>query len=115
MKIDVWHTILWSRYKGEVFSELYRIGKAGGVEITFYQIAETGTERQSLARFDLSCYKYPFELKFPGAFENISQLRLIIALGSAALHTEADLWPVAGYDSLEYWVQWLILLFRRSA
>ena len=45
MIIDVWHNLLWSRYKAVVFTQLHREAAARGVQVNFFQIAEPASAR----------------------------------------------------------------------
>ena len=41
MHLEIWHNILWSRYKAAVFSALGQKSSKQGHELIVYQIAET--------------------------------------------------------------------------
>jgi len=112
MKIDVWHNILWSRYKGAVFSALYRRAKSQGIDIRFFQIAETDNQRQSLNDVDRSYHQYPFKVLFYGPYEKVSRLQLCFRLFEQTFWSSADLTVICGYHRIEYWVQLLILMLQ---
>jgi hypothetical protein len=48
MKLHIFHNIVWSKYKGGVFSEINRISPELGLNVKFTQIAETESDRMSI-------------------------------------------------------------------
>lgn len=112
MKVDVWHNIMWSKYKALVLSELYAQAQARQVDLRVFQIAETEKERQGLSGVDRSAHRYPFELLFPGAYSEVPLLRRLYATARLVLRSSADVTIVAGYHRPEYMLQ--ILLVRLS-
>lgn len=112
MLIDIWHNILWSRYKGGVFSALHRQAEAQGVGVRFFQIAETEKNRQSLGTVDLSYHQYPFELVFTGAFDEIPHYKLAASLLRRVWGSQSDMTILAGYDRPEYWLQLVALMLK---
>ncbi len=48
MHIAIYHNILWSKYKGGVFSQVYVQSMARGIGTSFIQIAETTTNGSPL-------------------------------------------------------------------
>jgi hypothetical protein len=75
MHIAIYHNILWSKYKGGVFSQVYVQSMARGIGTSFIQIAETDDERVALGDVDLSYHTYPFRLLFRGAYSHPSRWR----------------------------------------
>jgi glycosyltransferase involved in cell wall biosynthesis len=108
--ILVFHNILWSHYKGAVFSQLYRQVRASGFTISFVQIAETEEGRDSLSRVDLAIHQYPYQLLFPGSYEKISFLRKSLALSGVFLRHRPKVMVLPGYFDPAFWV--LLLLGR---
>ena len=103
--VDVWHNILWSRYKGAVFSALHREAICKNVHIRFFQIAETENDRSGLSNVDLNYHKYPFTLIGKGSYEEIQKTWLSWTLFKKALMSDADVIVIAGYYRVEYWTQ----------
>lgn len=112
MSVDIWHNVLWSRYRGAVFSALHALAHSSNVAVLFKQIAETERARVSLGGVDLSYHIYPYELMFRGSYENVPYFKLIAKLFLATWRSPADLVILAGYSRLEYWAQLVALLFR---
>lgn len=106
-EIEVWHNILWSQYKGAVFTELNKLACEGDVRIRFFQIAETENDRIGLAAVDLSRHQYPFELIAKGSYDEIPTLWLIITLFKRAITSKAQTIVIAGYHRIEYFAQLL--------
>jgi glycosyltransferase involved in cell wall biosynthesis len=103
MRIAIYHSILWSKYKGVVFSELYVLAKARGIDAAFTQIAETEDDRIGLGAVDLSFHRYPFRLLFRGTYERIPLLRRIVSVVRDVKNNPADFTILPGYHRIEYW------------
>lgn len=111
-RVDIWHNILWSKYKGEVFSAVAEIADRGEFEIRFIQIAETAGDRVGLSGVDLAYHRYPFTLLFKGALNRVAPWRRLLTLSRHALTTNADLVLLTGYERVEYWAQLFLLKLR---
>ena len=113
--ISVYHNILWSKYKGSVFSELSQIGASRGVEVSFVQIAETEEQREHLSGIDYTYHTYPFRLLFRGVYERISPLHIAWALAKDLIKHPSDLVLLPNYDLPEYWAMMTVcILLRRK-
>jgi glycosyltransferase involved in cell wall biosynthesis len=112
--IAIFHNIMWSKYKGGVFSALYKSSSEAGVDVTFTQIAETEGDRISLGGVDLSYHRYPYTLLFKGSYSAVPTWRRVWALLKAALNAKADVVILPGYDRVEYWVMLGTLVLRRK-
>jgi len=117
MHISIYHNILWSKYKGGVFSQVYVQGQARGISTSFVQIAETDDERIALGDVDLSYHQYPFRLLFRGAYGHPSRWRLVITLVQDLFSNSTDLVVMPGYHRVEYWAMLgaCIVLRRKRA
>ena len=117
MHISIYHNILWSKYKGGVFSQVYVLGKERGIGTAFIQIAETDDERIALGDVDLSYHQYPFRLLFRGAYGQPSRWRRVATLVQDVLGNSTDLVVMPGYHRIEYWAMLFacILLRRKRA
>lgn len=110
--ISIYHNILWSKYKGAVFSRLFDLATYKNSKIHFFQIAETDTNRASLSGVDMSYHTYPFELMFKGAYGAIPTSRLVNKLFSSVWHSKADLVLLPGYHRPEYWAMLLAAMLK---
>jgi glycosyltransferase involved in cell wall biosynthesis len=117
MHISIYHNILWSKYKGGVFSQVYVQGQARGIGTSFVQIAETDDERIALGAVDLSYHQYPFRLLFRGAYGHPSRWRRVITLLQDLFNNTTDLVVMPGYHRVEYWAMLgaCIVLRRKRA
>jgi glycosyltransferase involved in cell wall biosynthesis len=114
-KVSIYHNILWSKYKGVVFSKVYSRSVGGGINVSFIQIAETEQQRVALGNIDLSYHKYPYRLLFPGSFDSVPVGRRILALMRDVLKNPSDLVVIPGYEHIEYWGMLLVcMLLRRK-
>ena len=96
MHIAIYHNILWSKYKGGVFSQVYAQSMARGIGTSFIQIAETDDERVALGEVDLSYHNYPFRLLFRGAYSHPSLWRRVITLVQDVFKYPSDLVVMPG-------------------
>ena len=103
LKVDIWHNIVWSKYKGEVFSSLHRLAADSDLDIRFFHIAETEQSRMGLAAIDLSYHRYPFELIFYGPYEKVPLWNRVAKLYRRVSSSDADLIVLPGYHRVEYW------------
>lgn len=110
MQIDIWHNILWSKYKARVFSELSNLCQSQNIEANFFQIAETDSQRANLSNVDTSVHKYPYNLLFKGSYYEVPLIKRIAKIVALTWASKADMGLVAGYDRIEYWIQ--ILLYK---
>jgi glycosyltransferase involved in cell wall biosynthesis/GT2 family glycosyltransferase len=112
--VDIWHNILWARYKGEVFSSLYKIVDKNELAIHFFQIAETNSDRVRLSTTKLDHHRYPFDLLFKMSYDKVSFFRRLTAILARTILSDAKLTILAGYASFEFWVQFLVLSLKRQ-
>ncbi len=112
MKIVIYHNILWSRYKGAVFSVLHELASNSRCNVSFFQIAETEADRVSLTGVDLSYHTYPFELMFKGSYGAVPTSQLICKLFSSVWHSKTDLILLPGFHRPEYWAMLLAAVLK---
>lgn len=117
MHIAIYHNILWSKYKGGVFSQVYLQGRARDIDTSFVQIAETDDERTVLGGVDMSYHQYPFRLLFRGGYANPGATKRVVKLVRDVIRYPCDLVIMPGYHRVEYWAMLLacMLLGRRRA
>ena len=117
MRVAIYHNILWSKYKGVVFSQVHQDGGTRGIEPSFIQIAETEDMRIGLGAVDMSYHQYPFRLLFRGSDGNVPLVRRIGALARDLYKNPVDLVIMPGYHRAEYWAMLVvcILLGRKRA
>lgn len=109
VKIVVWHNLLWSPYKADVFSALARLAPDCGHEVFVRQICTTDRSRAALSSIDLAQHAYPYELLFDRSQEEIFAPLLWARVLHRTLTTRTDLTILSGYDRPEYWLQALAL------
>ena len=114
MTIDVWHNLLWSKYKAAIFSELNSLAIEHEVEIDFFQIFETDKLRSVLSPVRYHDHRYPYTLIFPGIGTQAPRLKVLLCLARHTALSRADLVVLAGYDRIEYWMQLLICKLRKQ-
>ena len=115
MRVAIYHNILWSKYKGVVFSQVHLESEPRGITPSFIQIAETEEIRLGLGGVDLSYHQYPFRLLFRGSYGNASRIRRIGALARDLYKNPVDLVVMPGYHRVEYWAMLAVcILLRRK-
>jgi glycosyltransferase involved in cell wall biosynthesis len=115
MRVAIYHNILWSKYKGVVFSQVHLDGAPRGITPSFIQIAETEDIRVGLGGVDLSYHQYPFRLLFRGSISNAPLIRRIGALARDLYKNPVDLVIMPGYHRAEYWAMLVVcILLRRK-
>jgi glycosyltransferase involved in cell wall biosynthesis len=113
MRVAIYHNILWSKYKGVVFSQVHLDSAPRGITPSFIQIAETEEIRMGLGGVDLSYHRYPFRLLFRGSYGNAPLIRRIGALARDLYKNPVDLVIMPGYHRTEYWAMLLVCIFLR--
>lgn len=113
-RVDVWHNLLWSRYKGEVFSELHKINNRKEFLINFIQIAETDDERTSLTAVNEHHHRYPYTLLFTGSYNDISLFRRVARIIRTSWNSDAEMIILAGYAKIDYWLQLALLMLKQK-
>lgn len=112
--VEIFHNILWSKYKGVVFSALHRMTGGAGVSVRFVQIAQTELDRVGLAGVDMSYHDYPHDLLFKGSYSSIPKLKLTMTLVRRVLASPARLVVLPGYDRIEYWAMLFACVLARK-
>lgn len=117
MRVGIYHNSLWAKYKGAVFTQVYRLSQQCGPEVSFIQIGETEDDRISLGGVDLTYHQYPFRLLIRGNYDRAGNLRRTAAVVLDLIRHPVDLVVLSGYDKIENWTMLLlcILLRRRRA
>jgi glycosyltransferase involved in cell wall biosynthesis len=113
MRVAIYHNILWSKYKGVVFSQVHLHGEPRGITPSFIQIAETEEIRMGLGGVDLSYHQYPFRLLFRGSYGNAPLIRRIGALARDLYKNPVDLVIIPGYHRAEYWAMLAVCIVLR--
>ena len=112
MRIEIWHNVLWSRYKGRVFSALHRLAQASDDEVRFVQMAETEGDRVGLGGVDLRYHDYPYRLLYRGAIDRVPRWRSLPRFFWSGVTARADLVVIAGYAEAQNWAQLFGLMLR---
>jgi hypothetical protein len=113
-KIQIFHNLLWSSYKGAVFSQLYAKSQATAYEISVVQIAETDSDRRALSKVDISYHRYPYTLLFRGDYFGISAFRRAFAAVVAQIREKADCVVINSYDDALCWAILCVAILRRQ-
>jgi len=110
MKIALFHNILWSRYKGVVFSALHKLALAKGVSLEFFQFALTDSSRAVLSPVDDAYHKYPYTLIFNESYDTLSLTSRLVAAFRFSISLDVDVALLPSVDKPEYWL--MLFVFR---
>lgn len=116
-RVRIYHTVLWAKYKGAVYSALYHLSRGTDIDLSFVQIAETDVGRTALGGVDLSYHQYPYRLILRGNYSEAGTIRKVVLLTLDLIRNPTDLVVLSGYDRIENWVMLMVcmLLRRRRA
>lgn len=103
MNVEIYHSILWSKYKAEVFSEMHRLSSDYNASIKFFQIAESDIDRMSLSGVELRRHRYPYTLIFKGAYSNVPATKLFFTLFWSVYRTDSQLVLLPGFSEFTHW------------
>jgi glycosyltransferase involved in cell wall biosynthesis len=101
--VNIYHNILWPKYKGSIFSGLHDFSLPSDINISFFQIAKTTEDRLNLGEVDFSYHRYPYKLLFNSTYDSIPKFKLCKILFTHAAYSDANLVLLPGYHLLEYW------------
>lgn len=114
-KARIYHNVLWSRYKGAIFSRIHADSDSSELNTEFIHVAETSSQRLTLGNVDRSYHQYPFEVLFPGIYESVPVRKLVTTLIANLLKHPSDLVVLPGYHRPEYWAMlFTCMLLRRK-
>ena len=116
-RVNIFHNILWPRYKGLIFSGLHHFALPSNIKVSFFQIARTSSDRKNLGEVDTSYHRYPYRLLFDSSYDSIPKIELCRILFKQVAQSNADLILLPGYHLIEYWFMLLacILTGKRRA
>ena len=110
--ILVFHNILWPRYKGVVFSELFRLAKEAHIDIAFHHIALTESDRVGLSKVDKSVHKYSYNVIIDGMLPTYFNLKILFWVFFIVLKSNPKFVILPGINRLEYWFLLLLLKIK---
>ena len=84
---------------------MWKLASASGIEIRFFHIAETTSDRIALSGVDYSAHKYEYVNLFKMTQSDIPLNALVSKTASIAWNSKADFTILSGYHRLEYWIQ----------
>jgi glycosyltransferase involved in cell wall biosynthesis len=103
VSVDLWHNILWSRYKAAVFSCLHEQALATELSFRILHIASTDSARNSLSTVERELHHYPFTVLFDQVYDQVGFWRRMIKVAALAGASKASVVLIPGFDRPEYW------------
>ena len=110
--IDIYHNMLWPKYKGAVFSEAFSHARQLGRSVRFSHVVPTDGGRTSMSNVDASYHKYPHRVLFDLPYEAIPRWKLCLRLVQEVWRSPADIVVMPGYHLIEYWAMLLACMVR---
>jgi glycosyltransferase involved in cell wall biosynthesis len=104
MKIVAIHNTLWTHYKGDIYSRIYkRTQSEKQFDFSVIHLATTENGRSVLGNADLKEHQYPYEVLFDNELEKIQIRHKIISLLKRVAFHNPKLIYLNGYYDASYW------------
>jgi len=103
---------LWSSYKGQVFTCLYKLACSEKINLEFLQLAETENQRILLSKINKDIHKYPYTLMYEGSYDDINKIQLLIKSFIYVWRKNPRCIVIYGYHRIECWGMLLAALLR---
>ena len=104
MKIVAIHNTLWTHYKGDIYSRIYKRTQAErNFDFSVIHLATTENERSVLGNADLNEHQYPYEVLFDNELEKILIRHKITSLLKRVIFHNPKLIYLNGYYDSAYW------------
>src|SRR5258708_27437258 len=107
-RVAIYHNILWSKYKGGVFSQVHSLARNRGMQVSVIQIAETEGQRISLSGIDLSYHTYPYRLLFRGSHDSVIWYKRVFAAATGIVRHPSHPVGLPGYHHIPYSARFVI-------
>ncbi|WP_454751835.1 glycosyltransferase [Cupriavidus necator] len=101
--VTIFHNVVWSRHKGQVFSALHQLHGQGPIRYTVVQIAETEHMRLGFSEVDYSAHQYPMRQLFKGCYEDVPRWKMTLRLVGEVLRSDSRVVVLPGYHLPEFW------------
>jgi glycosyltransferase involved in cell wall biosynthesis len=104
MKIIAIHNTLWTHYKGDMYSRIYkRLEATNQYDFSVIHLATTEHGRSVLGNADLNEHQYPYEVLFDTDLEKVSAKSKITNLLKRVIYHRPQLIYLNGYYDVSYW------------
>lgn len=104
MKIVAIHNTLWTHYKGDIYSRIYKRTQAErNFDFSVIHLATTENGRSVLGNVDLNEHQYPYEVLFDDELQKILTSHKISSLLSRVIFHNPKLIYLNGYYDSAYW------------
>nr|WP_315597728.1 glycosyltransferase [uncultured Cupriavidus sp.] len=110
--IDIYHNMLWPKYKGAVFSEAFTHARGTGHDVRFFHISATGYGRSAYSSVDTSYHRYPYQILFDEPYETIPRWKVALRLMREVWRSESRLILMPGYHRVEFWAMLAACMLR---
>ena len=104
MKIVAIHNTLWTHYKGDIYSRIYkRTQSEKQFDFSVIHLATTENGRSVLGNADLNEHQYPYEVLFDDELEKVLTRHKITSLLNRVAFHNPKLIYLNGYYDASYW------------
>lgn len=116
IRVDIYHNVLWSKYKAGVFSAIFNqpAVKHGDILVDIIQIAATERQRKGMGDSWEDHHKYKYNLLFPCPYEDIPWFSKVVKLFLHAFNSNCDIAALPGYYRVEHWAMLVGCLLSRK-
>lgn len=99
-KILLIHNVLWSHYKGIVFTELAKMCSSNGFDFKVIQIAKSLKTRKNIGSIDTNYHNYNYKLLFDSFWEETSLINRFYHIAKEIKSYKPNLIILNGYSDL---------------
>ena len=102
-RVLLFHPVLWSHYKGVVFSALHEACNAANLSLHVVQVSYTEWERAILGGVDSEVHQYPHEVLFDDPYDRVSLPRRLYRVLWVVMAQRWDIIVLPGYYEPAMW------------
>jgi glycosyltransferase involved in cell wall biosynthesis len=102
-RVLLFHPVMWSHYKGVVFSALHEACSAANLSLHVVQVSYTEWERAILGGVDAEVHQYPHEVLFDDPYDRVSLPRRLYRVLWVVLAQRWDIIVLPGYYEPAMW------------
>jgi len=102
-RVLLFHPVMWSHYKGVVFSALHEACNAANLSLHVVQVSYTEWERAILGGVDSEVHQYPHEVLFDDPYDRVSLPRRLYRVLWVVMAQRWDIIVLPGYYEPAMW------------
>ena len=107
------HNVLWSHYKGIVFSELAKMCSSIGFDFKVIQIAKSLKTRKNIGSIDTNYHSYNYKLLFDSFWEETNLIQRAFHISKEINSYKPNLIILNGYSDLSIFLITILCRLRK--